>query len=398
MISLAPLSGSPDVAETLASSLQEAARTIGAAEGALSLVRPGAAWDTPAGRAFEARVQSLPHGLGLMAERYAGAAAALRAFAAEFREAQLVCTREAVAHAELSRSAEHLMASIDARGVPATEGDRAEVGVMERRRQEAILQMQASERRYAAAYERYQGADRRCAAVLDGLSHDSLDDSLVYRGMTGVQGGAGSVAQSVGAASLVMPELAPVAAIAGGVALGADVGVKAVLGEGSWRAIGTEAGMSAMGVGGTLLKKSGVTSGAISGRHRAAGRPTATELLAKGGRDYLKNPPWKLAPVDESRLRIPAAFGPREPLSRRLRAAITKAADKAVLDDWRAATANGRNGQAMLAASYGVKGAEKALTAYPKVKDALDRRHDTVGTADGTQAPADREPVHGKAP
>ena len=106
--------------EGLAAALRDEAIRVGAAQTRLGMIRAGSRWDSPAGRAFAARVTELPPVLGAVAERYAGAAAVLRVFAEEFQEAQNACTQaivlrergiirrdrfgEAMAQAELSDS------------------------------------------------------------------------------------------------------------------------------------------------------------------------------------------------------------------------------------------------------------------------------------------------------
>ena len=87
-----PIPGSADVIDGLAAALRDEAQRIGSAQDRLLALRSRARWASPAGRAFTAQIRELPPVLSAVAERYAAAAAALGAFASEFREAQSACS------------------------------------------------------------------------------------------------------------------------------------------------------------------------------------------------------------------------------------------------------------------------------------------------------------------
>ena len=253
-----PIPGSPDVVEGLAAALRDEAIRVGAAQTRLGMIRAGSRWDSPAGRAFAARVTELPPVLGAVAERYAGAAAVLRVFAEEFREAQNACTQaivlrergiirrdrfgEAMAQAELSDS-------------PAEQARLPELRALMAQGGAEVLEY---ERQYRRAQERYREADQRCARALGALLDDAITDSWQYNTVAGTATVAHGVADTAGLLGLV-PAFRPAAGVAGkggaGVGLAADAVLRVAYGEGSWQPILEQAALGTVGTSAGALRK-----------------------------------------------------------------------------------------------------------------------------------------------
>ena len=382
MNGLSPLPGHPEAVRLLADRLASTAQRLSALAAVLARLRDGATWDGPAGEAFGARLRDVGPVLDAVAVRLGGAAAPLRALAAAMEEAQAVVTAAVLDVDE----AEHAYVVLEDRAaalVSAGVGESSpELLVVRHLQIEQVEAQRVARARHAAAAERFREADARCAAVLRALSVDGIADSLPYRVLAGVSSVGHDVA-TVGPVAAVVPELKPVVAVADGAAVAADAAMLAGYGEGDAGQLALAAGLSVAGTFGGVLRL-GATGGA---ERRAAGvvstaRLTAQQRVALGvakharaRRDALRAtfrvPPargtpsaWLGGPAPRSfvptvsgpgrGLTVPAVVGRLESGARRAAAGANAAArrrvDRAFLDDWRMASANGPQAQRMYTA------------------------------------------------
>ncbi|HET7823478.1 MAG TPA: hypothetical protein VFL10_18290 [Ornithinibacter sp.] len=382
MSGLPPLPGHPGAMRLLADRLASTAQRLSALAAVVARLRDGATWDGPAGEAFGARLREVGPVLDAVARRRGGAAAPLRVLAAAMEEAQAVIGASMLDVAE----AEHAYAVLEDRaaalvGAGADEGS-AELLVVRHLQVEQVEAQRVARARHAAASERFRAADARCATVLRTLSIDDIADPLTYRVLAGVSSAGHDVA-TLGPVATVVPELKPVVALADGAAVVADAALLVAFDEGDAGRLAVGAGLAATGAFGGVLRL-GSTAGA---ERTAAGvvstaRLTARQRLAVGvvqqaraRRDALRAsfrvPPARGTPsaVLGGPAPRPSALtgpGPGRGLSvpavvNRLRigarqtavgarAAARQRVDRAFLDDWRLATANGRQAQRMYAA------------------------------------------------
>ncbi len=394
MTGLPPLPGHPGAVRLLADRLASTAQRLSALAAVLARLRDGATWDGPAGEAFGARLREVGPVLDAVAERLGGAAAPLRALAAAMEEAQAVIT-VAVLDVE---EAEHAYAVLEDRAAAlvsagAEEGS-AELLVVRHLQIEQVEVQRVGRARHASAAERFREADARCAALLRRLSVDGIADSLPYRVLSGASGVGHDVA-SVAAVATVVPELKPVVAVADGMAVTADAALLAAYGEGDAGQLAVATGLSVAGAFGGALRL-----GATAGAERTASgvvstaRLTAQQRVAVGvvkeararrdaARAAFRVPPARATPsavlggpaprsLAHSRsglggLTVHAAAARLGAGARRAAAGAHAAArervDRAFLDDWRLATANGPQAQRMYTAGATL---EVAATAAAK--------------------------------
>jgi hypothetical protein len=390
------------VVEGLATALRDEAIRIGSAQARLAMVRSGSRWDSPAGRAFAARVTELPPLLGAVAERYVGAAAVLRVFAAEFREAQDACTRaillrergiirrdrfgEAMAQAELSDA-------------PA---EQARVPELRALMVQGAAEVLEQEQLYRRAQERFREADQRCARSLGALLDDALTDSWQYDTVKGTASVARSTAETAGLLALV-PGFKPAAGVAAsgaaGLGLAADTVLWAAYQEGALEPLVTEAALGMVGVGAGVLR-----NGARLGAPPSAAHSGPSELLtprariAGGMRAQIKQanpwPPREVSSPGGSGGAGAVATGRSHVAPRSLGDRARRAVDlrlAAVRGDWNLATRNGADARAMLLTAYGLHAGRTVYDKAPQVTDAFERaqrlRERAVGRPDGQRAP-----------
>ena len=376
MSALPPLPGDPAAVRLLAERLTSTARRLGALAAVLARLRDGATWDGPAADSFGRRLHEVPPVLDAVAVRLAGAAAPLRSLADVMEEVQAVIQAAVIAVDD----AEHAYAALEDRAFSlASSGvqeDDADLLVVRHLQRSEVEAGDSARARHAAAVERFHDEDRRCAGALRALAVDEVADSLPYRLLAGMST-AGRDLATVGSLALVAPELRPLAALGEAAAVAADTALLAAYGEGDWSALALGAGLSAAGGAGGALR-AGATVGArrTSTGAVATRRLTAQQRVALGAasearrrRDRLREtfspPPERATPsalIGGPPMRPPRPPGsagvvPGAGLTATVRAGVERArvaaragAERAFLDDWRMATANGPAAQRMYAA------------------------------------------------
>jgi hypothetical protein len=380
-----PIPGSPDVVAGLAAALRDEAQRVASAHERLLSLRHGTRWDSPAGRAFAAEAARLPLVLDAVAHRYAGAAAALRTFAAAFREAQRACNlaislRERGAWRR-DRYAEAL-ARAETSGSPA---ELAQAPELHRLMVEGAAEVLEAERRWASARERFEEADLRCRRTLATLAQDAVTDTFDYDTVKGAARLADTVTATAGHAAMV-PAWRPVATAVGatsaasGVAL--DTLVKVAYGEGEWGPLVEETGLGVVGFGASSLRTAALMRGLPSGAHQGpVGFAGPSRRLGAGVKAQAgANDPWQLRPVTV-RPRPPSpATGPTGSSSTRLpervRAAVRRPVDRrvtALRGEWGTATRNGADARAMLLTAWGLQAGSRAYTGAKQVNAAYER-------------------------
>lgn len=175
-----PLPGSPDVVEGLAAALRDEAQRVASAQERLLAVRDGAHWDSPAGRAFAAAVALLPPVLDSVAQRYAGASAALRTFAAAFRDAQQECSLALTLRERAIWRRDRYAEALALAEGSESPVERTRVPELQRLMVEGAAEVLESERRWTAARARFDEADLRCSRALGALVRDALTDTPAY--------------------------------------------------------------------------------------------------------------------------------------------------------------------------------------------------------------------------
>jgi hypothetical protein len=383
---LPPLPGHPGAVRLLADRLASTATRLAALASVLARLRDGATWDGPAGEAFGARLREVGPVLEAVSERVGGAAPPLRSLAGVMEEAQGVVARAVLEVDE----AQHAYAGLEDRAAALVAGGAGadDAGMLLRRhlQLEQVEAEQLARARHLAAAERFHEADRRCAAVLRSLSVDGLADSVPYRVLVGASTVGHDVA-TLAPAATVLPELAPVVSVADALAVAADATLFVAYDEGDGGALARSAALSGLGAAGGVLR-AGATAGA---ERTAAGvvstaRLTGQQRLALGvvhevrrRRDALRAsfhvPPARGTPSAlvggppvravgggggaggsglGSGLSVPAVLerartGAQRAAARARTAAVARV-DKAFLDDWRLATANGPQAERMYTA------------------------------------------------
>ena len=391
MTGLPPLPGDPGATRLLADRLAGTAARLSALAGVLARLRDGATWDGPAGDAFGARLREVAPVLDAVAARLGGSAAPLRALADAMGEAQVVVSAAVL---DLD-DAEHAYAVLEDRAAALCGAGRSEddpdLLVIRHLQVEQVEVQQLARARHAAAAGRFREADTRCAAILRSLTVDGLADALPYRVLVGVST-AGHDLAALEPLATTVPELKPVVAVAAPVAVAADSALLVAYGEGDAGQLGKDAALAATGALGGVLR-----TGATLGARRTAdgivtaGRLTAAQRVAHGAvhqararRDALRAsfrvpPPRGTAssliggPAPRSMLGGGSTAGPTiSALSAQLRSGARRAAhgvntaarqrvDRAFLDDWRLATANGPQAQRMYAAGTTLEVTRKTL-------------------------------------
>ena len=386
MSGLPPLPGHPGAVRLLADRLASTASRLSVLASVLVRLRDGATWDGPAGEAFGARLREVGPLLEAVSERLGGAAPSLRSLADAMEEAQGVVAR-AVLEVE---EAQHAYAVLEDRAAALVAGgvgvDEPGMLLLRHLQLEQVEVEQLARARHLAAAERFREADRRCAAVLRSLSVDGLADSVPYRVLAGASAAGHDVA-TLAPAATVLPELAPLVSVADALATAADATLLVAYDEGDAGALARSAALSGLGAAGGVLR-AGATAGA---ERTAAGvvattRLTGQQRLALGvvhevrrRRDALRAsfhvPPARGTPsaliggpsprpvgggvargsaVPRRALSVPTVLervnaGTRRAVSGARSAALARV-DKAFLDDWRLATANGPRAQRMYTA------------------------------------------------
>ena len=389
MSGLPPLPGHPGAVRLLADRLASTAARLSALASVLARLRDGATWDGPAGEAFGARLRELGPVLEAVSVRLGGAAPPLRSLADAMEEAQGVVARAVLDVDE----AQHAYAVLEDRAAALVAGgagaDDPGMLLVRHLQLEQVEAEQVARARHRAAAERFQRGGpslRRRAAHPVGRRPRRLGalprarrcqhrrprrgDPRARRDGA-ARAGAGRLRRGWG-----WPWLA-------------DATLLAAYGEGDAGALARSAALSGLGAAGGVLR-AGATAGA---ERTAAGvvstaRLTGQQRLALGvvhevrrRRDALRAsfrvPPARGTP-SAARRRPPVrgrgsaavllavrAWGPGSrcrPCSiwpgRAARRAVTRSharrpvarVDRAFLDDWRLATANGPQAQRMYTA------------------------------------------------
>lgn len=367
---LQPIEGDPDSVRALAATLTSGAARLSSVNAVLVGIKAGASWDSPAGELFEAAVQESPPVIDALIDRYAGAAAALRTFAAALEEAQAIADTASAARREAHD--EHLRLEECA---VAQQADPLTAEQLRHRLGDAVARMVAAEQRHRRAWDAFTLADQHLAARLRTLADDILDDPWHYTAF--------AKADEVSQELSVIPPVARKATFVGVLGATADVagvvsqvGLLLIYGEGSWKRLGINAGAGVAGLGARGLR-AGALAGSAPATRLADGRRiqvgeklSTTRRFVIGTREVLASTSPRAgrglrgdAAIGSSRLVVPLDRLPAMPATgglpvagkvqvwrSRAAAAARRQAEKVVLDDWRAATAGGRNAQAMFAA------------------------------------------------
>ncbi len=169
--------------------------------------------------------------LDAVATRLGGSAAPLRSLADALGEAQVVVSAAVLDFDE----AEHSYAVLEDRAAALCGAGRSEddpdLLVIRHLQIEQVEVQQQARASHAAAAERFREADMRCATILRSLTVDGLADALPYRVLVGVST-AGHDLATLEPLATVVPELQPVVAVAGPVAVAADTALLVAYGEG----------------------------------------------------------------------------------------------------------------------------------------------------------------------
>jgi hypothetical protein len=376
-----PISGSPDVVEGLAAALRDEAQRVASAQERLLALRRGSGWDSPAGRAFTAEVAQLPPVLDAVAQRYAGAAAALREFAGAFREAQEECNLALTLRERGVLRRDRYLEALGSAETSELPQEQARVPDLQRLMVEAAGEVLDNERRWSAARKRFDEADRRCSGVLGSLVHDALTDSLQYDTVKGAARLADSVAVDAAWAAMV-PPWRPVATAVGATATATgfllDGVVKVAYDEGEWSTLAEEAALDAAGFATGALRTGALARG-LSGRAQGpVGFGSTGERLGLGLRAEARDSvPWRVRPTPEvTRPPNPSPGAARLPLGQRVRAGARERAlrpVRAARADWASATRSGADARTMLLTAWGLKAGTTVYTRGKQADEAWER-------------------------
>lgn len=369
-----PIPGSADVIDGLAAALRDEAQRIGSAQDRLLALRSRARWASPAGRAFSAQIRELPPVLSAVADRYAAAAAALRAFACEFREAQSECSLAITLRERGIIRRDRFAEAVAAAEASTSPAELARVATLRELMAQGAGEVLAAETAYLTAMERFERADARCAGALRTLADDRLADTWQYDTLKTAAGLATSAASAASLVALVpvcRPAAGTVATTAGGLGLGLDAMVKVAYDEGEWRPIVEGVALSAVGLGAGSLRQAARARGLPSPLHEGpVGFGSPGRRLAAGTRPHAAAAGHS-APPGPARAEELAGLGP-ESLRRRAQDALARKV-AAAQNDWRVATRNGADARAMLLTAWGLRAGAATYTTGKQVNDAYER-------------------------
>lgn len=369
-----PIPGSADVIDGLAAALRDEAQRIGSAQDRLLALRSRARWASPAGRAFSAQIRELPPVLSAVADRYAAAAAALRAFACEFREAQSECSLAITLRERGIIRRDRFAEAVAAAEASTSPAELARVATLRELMAQGAGEVLAAERAYLTAMERFERADARCAGALRTLADDRLADTWQYdtiKTAAGLATSAASAASLVALVPVCRPAAGAVATTAGGLGLGLDAMVKVAYDEGEWRPIVEGVALSAVGLGAGSLRQAARARGLPSPLHEGpVGFGSPGRRLAAGTRAHAAAAGHS-APPGPARAEELAGLGP-ESLRRRAQDALARKV-AAAQNDWRVATRNGADARAMLLTAWGLRAGAATYTTGKQVNDAYER-------------------------
>jgi hypothetical protein len=390
------------VVEGVAAALRDEAQRIASAHELLLALRDTARWDGPAGEAFADRVRVLPPRLDAVCQRYAGAAAALRSFAAEFREAQ----REAdLATTLRERGALRRDRFGEAVALAESSQDPAELARVPLLRQlmaQGAAEVVEGEERHLRAHERFARADRRCRDALQSLAAGSLADPWAYDAVKGVAAAADALASTAAVAGLV-PVWRPVAGAVGLGAAGAGLltrgAVKVVYGEGTWAGLAGRAALAASGVGAGSLRQASQARGLPSAAHQGpVGFATPGDCLVAGARAHAhRSLPWRRSP-EPGGPPHPAHPSPTAPLhrprsspllspgqrARQVARQVVRRQVAAARVEWQVAARSGDDARAMLLAGWGLRAGAGVATAASQTAAAHERHVAATRRREGT--------------
>lgn len=369
-----PIPGSADVIDGLAAALRDEAQRVGSAQDRLLALRSRARWASPAGRAFSAQIRELPPVLSAVADRYAAAAAAIRAFACEFREAQSECSLAITLRERGIIRRDRFAEAVAAAEASTSPAELARVATLRELMAQKAGEVLAAERAYLTAMERFERADARCAGALRALADDRLADTWQYdtiKTAAGLATSAASAASLVALVPVCRPAAGAVATTAGGLGLGLDAMVKVAYDEGEWQPIVEGVVLSAVGLGAGSLRQAAGARGLPSPLHEGpVGFGSPARRLAAGTRAHAAaaGPRAVHGPARAEEL---AGLGP-ESLRRRAQDALARKV-AAAQNDWRVATRNGADARAMLLTAWGLRAGAATYTTGKQVNDAYER-------------------------
>lgn len=369
-----PIPGSADVIDGLVAALRDEAQRIGSAQDRLLALRSRARWASPAGRAFSAQIRELPPVVSRVADRYAAAAAALRAFACEFREAQSECSLAITLRERGVIRRDRFAEAVAAAEASTSPAELARVATLRELMAQGAGEVLAAERAYLTAMERFERADARCAGALRALADDRLADTWQYdtiKTAAGLATSAASAASLVALVPVCRPAAGAVATTAGGLGLGLDAMVKVAYDEGEWQPIVEGVVLSAVGLGAGSLRQATRARGLPSPLHEGpVGFGSPGRRLAAGTRAHAAAAGHS-APPGPARAEELAGLGP-ESLRRRAQDALARKV-AAAQNDWRVATRNGADARAMLLTAWGLRAGAATYTTGKQVNDAYER-------------------------
>lgn len=370
---LAVMTGHPEQLRLLANSLMGGAARLSAVNTVLLRLRAGVVWESDSGRVFEAAVQAPPPIIAAAIERYAGAARAIRGLADELEEAQHEVTGAISSQTEAKRRHDVLM---DRRGFAV---DPLEQATLEQAMDAEVVVMADAERRHTAAVHRHMAADRTCALQLRALADDVLDDTGGYTSLVN----AGHVSKPVAFVGGFLPGQGKLVGVAGaGAGVASRVGLLVFYDEGSWKEIGVNVLASAVTtcgsvlVAGSAIGAKAVTEGGKRVFTKTANPSTGLRLGAGARKTY---DDWILA--SRTKLGLPVTkqmpLVPPRPVFTNAttvdkgRALVLNQVDKAFMNNFELAMANGKGAQAMFVAGITTKHAPAVVKQVNSVQGRL---------------------------
>lgn len=334
---------------------------------------------TPPGRArpptaFAARAHPAAGVLVAVGRRHEVSAVSLRAVADALEAAQRIADA-AVAEHEVALPRAIALGNARVEAEQSADPTQHAVAVGLHHREIAELErVQGAERRHAAAWQGFQDADRRCAAVLRALLEDGLADSRTYDTLTATSRAAAGIATASGAVALLpVPPARAVgllASAAGGVGLVADVTVKLAYGDGDWSSIGLTAAASSTGGLAKVLKRGALATNpaarlATTRGERRLLRPDVTARLKLGLAGELRRSPHPGGPRRVHLARARPATGSPVATAHWLAEQVGSRTAHAVrvrwLDDLALATRDPARSRTMFVTGLGAEGASTGL-------------------------------------
>lgn len=362
------MGGHPEAVLELARAMDLGAMRLAAIHGAMAPISTTGTWESPAGAEFGMAMARVVPTFAALIERYTGAVTALRDYAANLETAQVRDRQARERHRVADDALRRLESEESAlRSSPADH----ELNLAAQRQERWRMREQEEAQRTLRA--EFATADGRCAAKLRALAADRLTDGATYDIISNTN----DTTTKLGplALGVAFTALRPLSAINGVLNSTSQFAMLVLYQEGSWKEVGINAALSAVGLSAASLKFAATHGGKLV-EGTAVGKyvATGTRLKAgarRAGANRVESYVQKFSPRSQASAKTttkaPLPHDQNQSLRYRTGVKIRTALDDKVLNHWKVATAGGANAQRLYVAGLATSTGHKAGTNVPKV-------------------------------